>query len=132
MIKDYNERAMRILINHDSALMFEFSDRRERKDGTESGDTLKDLYHEIVKNDPKLIKKYNQFVLDEEIPEDSPLVAEIRRLVKQYGWRQFLLGIRQFAEKKAKYFLNLGMNQRAEPWLSIKEKIATVRKTAEL
>ena len=135
MIKPFNKRGMHILINHVPELMIEFMRRLDSgsNDGiTLSDSILLDIYNEFVSQDTKLGKRYNQLCLNEEICEDGPIVAEIRKLVNEYGWKRFIQAVGQFAEKKVKQFLNLGLHERATPWISIKAKIDSVRKTADL
>jgi len=131
IMKPFNKQAMQILINHETDLFHYFENNTDTTDTIEN--RLKQVFLAYVcTGDEILQKKYDKFVLDDSLLPDSSLVAEIRRLVTEYGWSEFLNGIRIFCEKKAKQNIKLGLPSRAEGWLAAKDKIAIVRKTVEM
>ncbi len=66
------------------------------------------------------------------LPPDSPLVAEIRKLVNEHGWRAFARALAAFAHNKATQLQRMHMLTACEAWAVNAKKFRGLRKNVQL
>jgi len=139
---EYSRQHMLRLVNKDKALA-EIYMNRIAENGREVDEALTHVFLGIVASDKKYRDKYEDLfdpIKDDltwadmkmQLGPDSPVVAEIRRLVNQFGWRGFIRGLAQYAYKKALEKKALGLTDDVAAWASVQDKVSKLRKGVKL
>lgn len=104
---------------------------------------LQQLYHERVEKGVQYYRDMYAKFADEKKHDDTveasksielthPVSIEVDRLIKLYGWRDFLQGLQDFADKKVTTMRRCGMPSRADQWIKIRDQFSAVIKTPML
>jgi hypothetical protein len=134
---EYNKKQMLRMINHVAALMHSYDEYRAA--GLTPDESLEEVYYESVHNMPQYTEKWNSLADERDnerrfqnIGEDSPIVAEIKRIVKAHGWKTIVIGLADYAANQEKLMRACGLEVQANEWNLIHQKFRAVRKRVQL
>lgn len=100
-----------------------YSKTKEKDDLYSIGPT-KAVYALHIIPHPHRVKEYeNEYAID--FPEPTELSLAIEAIVQQYGWKQFLHGLKIFVRRRVKMMISVGYKR--QPLLPVLEKIDSLK-----
>ena len=85
------------------------------------GQTLEQVWTKILEN-PHIRREYESF--DKQPPRYSHSTANLKFILKNYGWEDLLKGMFLLATEKENTMFLMGMKEEQDKWIKVKDKLA--------